>query len=134
MTKVDSETNNASWDTCVVCNMISPEENTELFVLVIGVCKKIPLTAVLTESMSFIELIKSRRQENNHGGINKVLTCTKNEMLNHIKFCVACRDTNLRNIIIRYEAMKLLEYAQNPKDRILALNVLIKTTNEKGMS
>jgi hypothetical protein len=30
--------------------------------------------------------------------------------------------------------MKLLVYAQNPKDRILALNVLIKTKNEKSVS
>jgi len=116
-----------SWVRCNICTGLGSENTQELFQFIIEQSKKFSLPVVLEDGLNFYNLILERNKK-----CQQTSKCDHEDMLKHVRFCIACHDNNVRTLICHYEIMEALINAQsNEKNQMLTQ--LSKTlTREKN--
>ena len=130
MKQENSDNSQKKWESCVVCNLVDQNTNVELNAFISEISKKNPMPVIVNESIIFLNLLLKTRVQKNK---NEDMNFDRNDMLKHIRFCVASRDSTLRMLIARNEIMDfLLDSASGTKEKTQALGLLLKTNTSES--
>ena len=111
------------WANCAVCKYITNTNTSELQMYITELAKTHPLSIIIDESLTYVNLMMTRAHNTK---LRNTHDLSRKNMIDHIKYCVACKEHNLRSIIVYCEIMQHVATAE-PQAKASALNMLLKT-------